>query len=164
MSQAPKWAARYTGIPFLERGRDRAGCDCWGLVRLVLGERFGVDVPSYAGDYKSVADRRRLAALVETARQERWQEVSGIRKQRSGIRSRQACPLIPDPSRLLPEPGDVLLLRLRGLPIHVGLFVVPGWMLHTQKATNSVLDRFDGLAWRNQVLGVYRHEDLASTA
>lgn len=142
MTQPLAWAAAYVGIPFLERGRDRAGCDCWGLARLVLGERFGVDVPSYTSDYESVADTRKLAALAERSRADGWVEVA------------------------LPEarPGDVLLLRLSGLPIHVGLVVAPGWMLHTKKATDSVLDRFGGLAWRNRVLGAYRHEDLASTA
>jgi cell wall-associated NlpC family hydrolase len=41
--------SEYLSIPYLPDGRDRAGCDCWGLVRLVLIERFGKVVPSYTG-------------------------------------------------------------------------------------------------------------------
>ena len=135
----PAWAADYVGIPFLERGRDRAGCDCWGLVRLVLAERFGVAVPSYAGDYARVSDHARLAELVE-----------GGRPGFAEAAERQ--------------PGDVVLLRLRGLPIHVGLIVAPRWMLHSTRTTGSVLDRYGGLTWKNRIVGVYRHEELASAA
>ncbi len=178
MMPAPAWAAGYIGIPFRERGRDRAGCDCWGLVRLVLGERFGVAVPSYAGDYESVKDYRRLAELVEaqttnlTAEAQRHGGPTVVSAR--GARNQPGCSLRLCASAVNPVwseveigeplPGDVVLLRLRGLPIHVGLIVAPCWMLHTARATDSVLDRFGGLAWKNRILGIYRHEDLASAA
>lgn len=135
----PAWAAGYIGIPFLERGRDRSGCDCWGLVRLVLAERFGVELPSYAGDYETVKDHGRLADLVGR-HEPAWLRVD------------------PGPER----PGDIVLLRLRGLPIHVGVVAARGWMLHIEPKVDSVLERFGGLEWRNRVLGIHRHDLLAS--
>lgn len=39
----------YMTIPYRDGGRDRSGCDCWGLARLVLAERFGRAVPSFDG-------------------------------------------------------------------------------------------------------------------
>jgi cell wall-associated NlpC family hydrolase len=124
-------------MPFLERGRDRAGCDCWGLVRLVLAERFGLEVPSYAEGYDTVGDRRRIAALIV---------------------EHEAAWLRIEPGRA--HPGDVVLLRLRGLPVHVGVVAARGWMLHVEPKVGCVLERFDGLEWRNRVLGVYRHPAL----
>jgi cell wall-associated NlpC family hydrolase len=134
MTQPPAWVSCFIGIPFLARGRSSHGYDCWGLVRAVLTARFDVAVPSYAEGYDDIRDHGRLAALVEAGKVE-WSEVK------------------PGDER----PGDVLLLRLRGLPIHVGLLVAPGWMLHTREATGSILERFDGLAWGRRVLGIYRH-------
>ena len=149
MSRPPSWAAEYIGIPFLERGRDRAGCDCWGLVRLVLAERFGIEMPSYAGDYQTVADHGRLADLIDHGRTNIWDEVW------SPYLSSVLCPLTT-------APGDLVLLRLHGLPIHVGVVAARGWMLHVEAKVDSVLERFDGMEWRNRVFGVYRHAALRS--
>ena len=39
------WANEYVGIPWLWRGRDRTGIDCYGLVRLVYREQLSVELP-----------------------------------------------------------------------------------------------------------------------
>ncbi|WP_291299285.1 NlpC/P60 family protein [Elioraea sp.] len=134
----PAWAAEYVGLPFAECGRDRSGCDCWGLVRLVLAEVFDAEVPSYLGGYAHTADRQAVAATVARALPD-WTPVLGV------------------PERA----GDVALFRLMGQPTHVGLVVAPGWMLHVERGTNSALDRLDGMRWASRRIGLYRHWDLA---
>src|SRR5512144_1011435 len=63
--QPPAWVAEYVGIPFVDLGRDRQGCDCWGLVRLILAGQAGLALPSLATGYGSEADH---AAVRSSAR------------------------------------------------------------------------------------------------
>ncbi|NMW23861.1 C40 family peptidase, partial [Rhodanobacter denitrificans] len=56
MSIVPAWAGPYVGIPYRTHGRDRAGVDCWGLVRLVMAEVFGAELPDYGDTYRDGED------------------------------------------------------------------------------------------------------------
>lgn len=135
MRDIPAWAADYVGIPWRVHGRDRAGCDCWGLVRLVLSERFGIEVPAYNSGYQgaSRADIDDIAQLIAD-RPPQWAEVE----------------------RGQERPGDVVLLRLWGRPCHVGIVVGGGRMLHIEEGVDSVCEPYDGPAWRKKVAGIYR--------
>ena len=42
------WWNDYIGVPFRDGGYGRSGADCWGLVRLVYRERFGIALPVIA--------------------------------------------------------------------------------------------------------------------
>mgnify|MGYP000138217874 CR=1 FL=1 len=62
----PDWVSAYVGLPFKEGGRNRDGLDCYGLLRLVINERFGGAVPEYEGiAYRPGEDRSLLAALMD---------------------------------------------------------------------------------------------------
>lgn len=128
------WAEQYVGLPYRARGRDRQGIDCWGLVRLVLREQFGTDVPEYAGHYWT---RELTPAVAEKIAEEsaRWEAVpAGMERA-----------------------GDVVLLRLRGYPIHVGIVVAPGEMLHAHDGADAARESYHALHWRHRVVGFYRH-------
>ena len=60
----PFWAGRYIGLPFEDHGRSRAGLDCWGLVRLVLSEQFGIALPSFAAEYRRTTDTGKISDLI----------------------------------------------------------------------------------------------------
>jgi cell wall-associated NlpC family hydrolase len=130
----PAWVGDYVGLPYQEGGRARSGLDCYGLLRLVINERFGGQLP----EYEAIVwreDRDLLASLMEE-RVRLWQPVPHRREQA----------------------GDGVLLRVMGRPIHVGVVIAPGWMLHVEAGCDSVLERYDtGTRWKRRVLGFYRH-------
>jgi cell wall-associated NlpC family hydrolase len=121
----------YIGIPWEE-------LHCWSLVRRVLHEQFGIEAPSYADEYESPENWSKVAATTTRARQ-CWREVAAGAEQ----------------------PGDVVLLRMQGQPIHVGIVIVPGDMLHTLKGLGACVENYRALRWRERVLGFYRAADVS---
>jgi len=131
----PDWVNAYVGLPFRAHGRDRDGVDCWGLVRLVLADQFGRRLPSYADGYSSVEDAKDIGRLIR-GEMGPWH------------------PVAPGAER----PGDVVLMRLMNQPMHVGVVVAAGWMLHIEDGIDACLEPYDGAKWRRRALGLYRYD------
>ena len=132
-----KWTGQYTSIPFQDRGRDRDGVDCWGLVRLVFQEQYGLSVPSYSDEYVSTCDNERLADIVENERGGWWS-------------------VTPDDVRC----GDVVLLAIAGYPCHVGIVVGDGMMLNAREDVGVALESYKRPYWNRRLRGFYRHGDM----
>lgn len=128
------WSDDYTGIPFRADGRTRDGLDCWGLVVMVYRERLGIVLPEYPGAYPDDSPEALAnAAGVARVERQRWTRVE------------------------TPRIYDVALLRLQGLPCHVGVVVSRGQMLHVMAGIESVVEDYAGTHWRNRIEGFYRH-------
>jgi probable lipoprotein NlpC len=128
------WSEDFLGLPFKGLGRTRDGVDCWGLVRLVLGE-FGIHVPSYAEGYASAEERAEISGLINGAKP-LWH-------------------MVEDPREL-----DVIIFRRGRLECHVGLVVRPGLMLHVTDDRPSCIENYLDWHWANRIKGFWRHEDL----
>ena len=135
------WVRPYLVVPWLEDGRTREGADCWGLVRLVLAEQAGIDLPELPG-----AAAARLTAARDEALSGRWHEID-----------RGACLL---------QRFDVPLYVCLGT-LHCGIMLDSRWMLSTYNQTQGVrVEEFDSKrpAWRRIALQVYRHHSLMGQA
>jgi len=129
----PAWVSPYIGLPFREKGRSTDGVDCWGLVRLVYAERFGIALPDLSDRYAASEDGPTVERTVEgeTAPGGSW-------------RLREA-----------PEVGSVGVFRVKGLPSHVGIAVADGRFLHSFPGVNSVVESYQSPAWSNRLVGWY---------
>ena len=131
----PVWVTQYLQIPFVERGRTRAGLDCWGLVRQVFLDQRGIELPSYAEDYATTTDAEEITALCRGEVATCWQEVP--------IAEAQLF--------------DVAILRIMGEPIHFALVLDPPYMLHTMRGSWShAADRYDSLIWQRRLQRMVR--------
>ena len=135
MKPAP-WAGKYVGIPFVDKGRDKNGCDCYGLLRLIYLNEFDLDLPLYLDRYDSTTDRDQIKRAVKADLFENWVQIQ------------------------TPRAGDGVLLRIMGQPIHVGVMFSQFAFLHTEKGINCCTQRVDGPRWQKRVLGTYRHKAL----
>lgn len=136
-----KWSNKYIDIPFVEKGRTRDGLDCWGLVRLVYKDLLDITLPILHA-YEDTKDYLNISQLVEeNSSQYEWTEVEKGQEQ----------------------PLDVLIFRVMGHPVHVGLVVGNGYMLHCQRGSNTVhADYVNDRNWGKRLEGIYRHAGSAN--
>jgi cell wall-associated NlpC family hydrolase len=125
--------SEYIGIPFVDHGRDESGCDCWGLVRLVYRNEYGIELSDLGPLYQNTEDAAGMKQVFLAALPQ-WRQVEK------------------------PEIGDVVLLRIMGNPIHVGIVIDDGKMLHVEQGLDSVVERFDSSMWLKRIEGFFRHD------
>lgn len=133
----------YVGITFRDGGRDRGGCDCWGLVRLMHLEEAGIELPSYGeiGSDELLAIARTMAGA--TSAGDVWRRVD------------------EEPRRRL----DVVVMKgldeAARVPVHVGVMLDGKRMLHTERHVDSHSVLLDHPSVRSRIVGIYRHRSLS---
>lgn len=126
------WVKKYIGIPFVSGGRCLTGCDCYGLVRLVLNSEYKYDLPVLKNDYTNALD------VEET-----------------NILFNQYVPVIC--GNQISEPCEMAigLLKMNGMLSHVGIYAGDGFILHTRNKTGSVCERLSSPFLAGRIEGWY---------
>lgn len=133
------WWHQYLKCPFHDKGRTPAGFDCWGLLRWVYAHDHPLkhDLPDYLDCYDNTNDRDRLAKVIFEEKELQWREIKA-----------------PE----TPQPFDAVLVRMRGVPMHVGIVTIPGSMIHCGRGVNTTHEPYTATRWKNRILGFYRYE------
>ena len=128
------WVHRYVGIPYENGGRgESCGLDCWGLVRKVLDEQYGLALPTFEGVAYSA------------------EHVGAV-----GDEIERRIPLVNAHLVEKAETGDIVLMTSRGYPIHVGVYVGDGMILHNEPKKGTVLSRAAAPDVAIRIRGYYR--------
>lgn len=130
------WSNEYTKIPFLEKGRDENGLDCWGLVRLIYKHKLDVDLPLLLG-YHNTEDFQAISEIVGiNSAESQWERIEPGQE----------------------KPLDVLIFAIGGYECHVGVVVQPGLMVHCQRGSDTTHCEYKkDRHWTKRLEGIYRH-------
>lgn len=132
------WTNPYIRIPFVDRGRTREGADCWGLARLVYQDMLDIELP-ILDHYNNVLEREVLDGIVRAERT-RWVDVPKGEE----------------------KPFDIIILNMKQLPVHIGVVVRLGVMLHCLRGAGTTVEDYRGVKgrkWENQIEGFCRYAE-----
>lgn len=147
-------------IPFKDRGYDFNGADCWGLYRLVRGTELGHWVDKYE-EVASVADLRTINKILR-------HESTTPRVRPLDGGAQIIWKPIPDEEV---RPFDLVLMSgifkdgdsVRRAPVHVGVLVDDGLVLHIEEGRNAECVAYKPIpgrtihpVLRNRIVGFYR--------
>lgn len=132
----PDWCNKFVGLPYASGGRTRDGVDCWGLFNMVWAEEFGRPMPDYDGlAWAKGADAEEVARCARAY-------------------SDRFLPIAPGEEKC----GDGVLFRMRGVPLHLGMVVYPGKMLHIEDGADACIEAYSSFQWSKRIIGFYRYE------
>lgn len=139
-----RWLDDYMAIPFRDRGRDRQGCDCWGLARLILAERASIDVPPF--DAIATDDTPAVAHTIAAERGKFLEVERGAELPFDIVTMRAVCEV------------DGMAW---GGEFHMGMVTMPGHLVHTERATGVQHVPFSHPTVRDRIRRIFRHPALA---
>ena len=132
------WSDAYVGLPWADKGRDRAGINCWGLHRLILIEQKTIEVSAYTEAYTTTVESQEIAALFAQTREWPWLPVQAGQEQ----------------------PFDLIVFAACGVDYHCATVVRPGLMVHIERDHLSCITTYRDLRHRARQASFYRHASL----
>jgi len=124
--------AKAIRVPFVDKGRDYSGWDCWGSVCCFYRDVRGIILPLYL-DYDSSTEYKQLRALIDE-KSKLWKQVDK------------------------PETGDVAVFNLSGMPCHTAIVVDGKMAIHSEKKIGTFLESLKSPMWSKRLEGFYRYE------
>ena len=127
----PEFIVAAVSVPFIEKGRDYRGWDCWGMVRCGYRDVLGIEMPSWTDEYFSTREFRRLASLFEVHKDQMF----------------ESCPR---------DVGAIAHIYRRSLSIHVGIVMPKRMILHAEETVGTVQEPLPAF----KIEGFYRRPSM----
>lgn len=133
------WWQKYEKALFEERGRGPDKFDCWGLVREIYKNDHPkkIELPSFNEYYDTTTapdDKRKIASAIQYQSDKNWIETNN------------------------PQPFDVIVLKISGYPMHVGIVIRKGIMIHCTNGIGVAIEKYNSMRWDNKIIGFFRYE------
>lgn len=121
---------KYFSIPYVNNGRDFKGCDCFGLVKLMLKEEEGICIPDFI--YNNAQDDENTKFYNQELNNPKW-------------------------IKCKPAKGAVVVLRIDGIAKHVGYMLDDTYFAHITKETGVSIARVDDIFFQTRIVGFWRY-------
>jgi cell wall-associated NlpC family hydrolase len=126
----------YVGIPYVKASSTRRGVDCYGLVRLLYRDVYGIELTDWEATLPDGAKRPDLISAFEAAvSEETWELVE------------------------TPQEGDIVVFRLFNSPLHCGMMINPAQFLHSIEPTGSSVERINSPMWKKRIVHYLRYKN-----
>lgn len=140
-----QWTTKYLNIPFLERGLTHAGCDCWGLYRLILMEQANIQLPEWI-DIQPGADAAKVETILANANSPQWELINPGYEQKFDVVLMRG--LVEDKN------ND----RKHSAPIHIGCVVTSDILIQIERGSGVTIGNYKThFKIRRRVVGFYRY-------
>ena len=119
--------SKYINIPYKYKGSDFSGCDCWGLVKLIMKEEKGVELPEF------------------------WYTEFWIKENKNHIvENIHNVNIIKIDKPFKPFDGVLFYNQGKKIVAHIGMIIDIDRFVHTYKQDASKVDRFGGY-WNSRL-------------
>lgn len=135
---------KYLPIPFIDRGRDFKGVDCWGLVYLIYKEELGIELPLYNEGYDKACSME-VEAIIDSNKSN-WKI----------IEQEDALPFDTVLMRSILRTKDNKVVSAH---THVGIIVDKDKLLHCEENIGvSLVDLKKDKRIVNRIVGYFRYD------
>lgn len=122
---------KYMAIPYSDNASSFKGADCYGLVRLILNNEFGKQLPDFSN-------------------------LKTLTKEEKAILANTQLPLIVKEQIFTPEEGCVVQLTALGGFWHIGVCLEDFLFIHTLKQHGPCIESLTSPKWMKRIEGFYR--------
>ena len=123
----------FTRIYHKTNGRDFNFCDCYGICYLFNKEVLNKEIPLYLEE--NIEDKEAINATYNS-------------KQSEFVN----IPIGKETT------GDIVSIKFKNMPIHVGVIVEKGVMLHVMENRQAVIESYNSIRWKNKIDSFWRYE------
>lgn len=126
---------KFTKIFYELNRRDFERSDCYGICYLFNKHVLGRDIPCHLED--NVKTKEDINAAYKD-KQSKFIKVSKGRE----------CA------------GDIISLDIKNFPMHVGVVVKKGTMLHIMEDRHATIESYNSIKWKNKINSFWRYESI----
>lgn len=113
--------------------RDFNFCDCYGICYLYNKHVLGKYIPEYLNE-NIYTDESIIDAY--NKRKPEWTQVKNGKE----------------------VPGDIISIKIKKFPTHVGVVVKKGLMMHIAENRHTAIESYNSTKWKNRVDSFWRYE------